>query len=86
MKVKYLFIMKFQKRCPDVLRTEAVLALSVSIKDSRAGIADDDSDSVFNEFVQVGDEDKHNTGTGLGLSISSAIIECHRAILSNQWL
>lgn len=41
---------------------------------------------MFNEFDQVGDEDKHHAGTGLGLSISCVIIERHRAILSNQSL
>lgn len=57
-------------------RTEG--ALRVSVTDSGPGIAPEDQEKVFEQFVQVGDTltDKP-TGTGLGLPICKQIVEHH---------
>jgi signal transduction histidine kinase/DNA-binding response OmpR family regulator len=52
--------------------------LEMSVADTGAGIAPQDRNKIFDQFVQVGDQlTEKPQGTGLGLSISKQIVEHH---------
>jgi len=42
----------------------------VEVEDTGVGIADDKSEKLFEEFAQLGSEDRSKPGTGLGMAIS----------------
>jgi len=51
--------------------------VEVSVADTRVGIAPEDQEAVFEEFLQVGTADKKAEGTGLGVALSRKFIELH---------
>lgn len=56
----------------DLSDTEASLLFQVI--DTGVGIAEEDTEKLFQSFEQVGDQKKQSEGTGLGLSISQRIV------------
>ncbi len=44
--------------------------VEVSVADTGVGIAPEDQEAVFEEFLQVGTADKKAEGTGLGVALS----------------
>ncbi len=71
--------MRFTERGGITIR--AVLAdemVRVEVEDSGSGIAPEDLERVFDEFLQAGSESwRRGQGTGLGLSIARRFIELH---------
>lgn len=61
-----------------------VPAISVAIADHGPGIADNELDSVFDEFVQSSDTDSSSGGAGLGLAISREIIKRHSGCIKAE--
>jgi signal transduction histidine kinase len=51
--------------------------IEVSVSDTGIGIAQEDQETVFEEFRQVGTADKKAEGTGLGLTLCRKFIELH---------
>jgi signal transduction histidine kinase len=51
--------------------------VEVSVRDTGAGIATEDQDTVFEEFRQVGAAAKKVEGTGLGLTLCRKFVELH---------
>ena len=52
--------------------------VEVAVRDTGIGIAAEDQDKVFGEFVQVGrDYTKKAEGTGLGLALTKRFVELH---------
>ena len=49
----------------------------ISVTDTGVGIAEEDQDTVFEEFRQVGAADKKTEGTGLGLPLARKFVELH---------
>jgi signal transduction histidine kinase/CheY-like chemotaxis protein len=62
------------------VRVEGVVAsgmASLSVVDTGVGIARENYDRVFEEFIQVGDLAARTSGTGLGLALTRRLIEAH---------
>lgn len=55
--------------------------LLVSVQDTGAGIASEDSESVFLSFKQTNTGLRQGAGTGLGLPISKSLAEAHEGQL-----
>ena len=51
--------------------------IRISVSDNGVGIAADDQARVFEEFRQVGDQEKRMAGTGLGLALTRRLVEAH---------
>jgi two-component system sensor histidine kinase/response regulator len=51
--------------------------LAISIRDTGIGIANQDIETIFEEFRQVHPGRKHRRGSGLGLAITRKLIEAH---------
>jgi len=51
--------------------------VEVSVSDTGVGIAPEDQEAVFEEFLQVGTAEKKAEGTGLGLTLCRKFIELH---------
>ena len=58
--------------------------LSVIIRDTGRGIAEEDLPHIFEKFYRVDDSEQQTKGTGLGLSIAKHIIEVHGGTISVQ--
>jgi PAS domain S-box-containing protein len=56
-------------------------ALCFSITDEGPGIPDDETEQVFNKFIQSSKTKTGAGGTGLGLSISRQIVEAHGGLI-----
>lgn len=55
----------------------------ISVRDYGVGIADEDSEKIFEPFVRLDSARNHNKpGFGLGLSISKSIVELHNGHIS----
>ncbi|HXU43399.1 MAG TPA: ATP-binding protein, partial [Burkholderiales bacterium] len=53
-------------------------AVEVAVRDTGIGIAPEDQEKVFAEFVQVGrDYTRKAEGTGLGLALTKRFVELH---------
>lgn len=61
----------------DILIEKLNAGYQFSIRDRGFGIPEDETDLIFDRFVQSSKNRKKNSGTGLGLSISKKIIEDH---------
>jgi signal transduction histidine kinase len=62
----------------DVSATRCDGRLEVAVRDTGIGIAPDDQQKVFAEFVQVGrDHMRKAEGTGLGLALTKRFVELH---------
>jgi GAF domain-containing protein/anti-sigma regulatory factor (Ser/Thr protein kinase) len=57
-------------------------SVEVSVSDTGVGIAPEDLEAIFEEFRQVGTDDKKVEGTGLGLALSRKFIELHGGKIS----
>ena len=55
--------------------SQARQTIRFEIKDSGAGIAEDEMEKIFQPFEQVGNREKKSGGIGLGLAISKQIIQ-----------
>jgi len=51
--------------------------IEVSVADTGVGIAPEDQQAVFEEFRQVGRDDRKSEGTGLGLALTKRFVELH---------
>jgi signal transduction histidine kinase len=52
--------------------------VEISVSDTGVGIAQEDLETIFEEFRQVGrDETRKQEGTGLGLTLSKKFVELH---------
>jgi signal transduction histidine kinase len=58
--------------------------LSVAVRDTGKGIAEEDLPHIFEKFYRVDDSEQQTKGTGLGLSIAKHIIEVHGGTISVQ--
>jgi signal transduction histidine kinase len=56
-------------------RTDGSVAISVA--DTGIGIAPEDQAAIFEEFRQVGSDEKKREGTGLGLTLAKKFVELH---------
>jgi GAF domain-containing protein len=62
----------------DILATRANGAVEVAVRDTGIGIAPEDQQAVFEEFRQVGrDQRRKAEGTGLGLALTKRFVELH---------
>jgi signal transduction histidine kinase len=52
-------------------------ALAIAVTDTGIGIAPEDQAAIFEEFRQVGSDERRREGTGLGLTLSKKFIELH---------
>jgi signal transduction histidine kinase len=52
--------------------------VEISVTDTGVGIAPEDQEAVFEEFRQVGKEDKRAEGTGLGWALCRKFTELHQ--------
>jgi signal transduction histidine kinase len=52
-------------------------AVEISVTDTGIGIAPDDRAAIFEEFRQVGSDERRREGTGLGLTLAKKFIELH---------
>ena len=59
----------------------ACVELQVSVQDSGVGIAPEDRERVFEQFVRVGDRSR-TPGLGLGLYITKQLVEAHGGTIS----
>jgi len=51
--------------------------VEISVTDTGIGIAPEDQAAIFEEFRQVGSDEKRREGTGLGLTLAKKFIELH---------
>jgi signal transduction histidine kinase len=52
-------------------------AVEISVADTGIGIAPDDQAAIFEEFRQVGSDERRREGTGLGLTLAKKFVELH---------
>jgi len=52
-------------------------AVEVAVTDTGIGIAPEDQAAIFEEFRQVGTDEKRREGTGLGLTLAKKFVELH---------
>jgi GAF domain-containing protein/anti-sigma regulatory factor (Ser/Thr protein kinase) len=52
-------------------------AVEISVTDTGIGIAPEDQAAIFEEFRQVGSDEKRREGTGLGLTLAKKFVELH---------
>jgi signal transduction histidine kinase len=52
-------------------------AVEISVSDTGIGIAPEDQAAIFEEFRQVGSDERKREGTGLGLTLSRKFVELH---------
>jgi GAF domain-containing protein/anti-sigma regulatory factor (Ser/Thr protein kinase) len=52
-------------------------AVAISVTDTGIGIAPEDQAAIFEEFRQVGSDEKRREGTGLGLTLAKKFVELH---------
>ncbi len=65
------------------VRTGEATMIEFSVTDNGIGIAPEDQERMFGEFVQVGNEStKTQQGSGLGLAITRMLVELHGGTLS----
>lgn len=64
--------------------TAAVSALTFSISDNGIGIPENETESVFDKFVQSSKTRTESGGTGLGLAICKEIIEGHHGTIKAE--
>lgn len=60
---------------------EDISYIVLQIKDSGAGIAQDELEKIFIPFYQVAQNEHSASGTGLGLSLSKSIVEMHHGVI-----
>jgi signal transduction histidine kinase len=58
--------------------------LSIAVRDTGRGIAEEDLPHIFEKFYRVDDPEQQTKGTGLGLSITKHIVEVHEGTISVQ--
>ena len=63
--------------CIQVTGSRLTDEIRISVSDNGVGIAADDQARVFEEFRQVGDQEKRMAGTGLGLALTRRLVEAH---------
>jgi signal transduction histidine kinase len=51
--------------------------VEIAVTDTGIGIAPEDQATIFEEFRQVGSDEKRREGTGLGLTLAKKFIELH---------
>jgi len=52
-------------------------AVEISVADTGIGIAPEDQAAIFEEFRQVGSDERKREGTGLGLTLAKKFVELH---------
>ena len=52
-------------------------AVEISVSDTGIGIAPEDQGAIFEEFRQVGSDERKREGTGLGLTLAQKFVELH---------
>jgi two-component system, NtrC family, sensor kinase len=52
-------------------------AVEIAVTDTGVGIAPEDQQAIFEEFRQVGSEERRREGTGLGLALAKKFVELH---------
>jgi signal transduction histidine kinase len=52
-------------------------AVEITVTDTGIGIAPEDQGAIFEEFRQVGSDEKRREGTGLGLTLAKKFVELH---------
>jgi GAF domain-containing protein/anti-sigma regulatory factor (Ser/Thr protein kinase) len=52
-------------------------AVEIAVTDTGIGIAPEDQDAIFEEFRQVGSDERRREGTGLGLTLAKKFVELH---------
>jgi signal transduction histidine kinase len=52
-------------------------AVEISVTDTGIGIAAEDQAAIFEEFRQVGSDERKREGTGLGLALAKKFVELH---------
>jgi len=52
-------------------------AVEISVTDTGIGIAPEDQAAIFEEFRQVGSDERKREGTGLGLTLAKKFVELH---------
>jgi signal transduction histidine kinase len=61
-----------------VLRAgRAAGAVEIAVSDTGVGIAPEDQAAIFEEFRQVGSDERRREGTGLGLALARKFVELH---------
>ena len=61
----------------DLTATSAEGAVAIAVTDTGVGIAPEDHAAIFEEFRQVGSDDRKQEGTGLGLTLAKKFVELH---------
>jgi signal transduction histidine kinase len=61
----------------DLTATAAEGAVAIAVTDTGVGIASEDHAAIFEEFRQVGSDDRKQEGTGLGLTLAKKFVELH---------
>jgi signal transduction histidine kinase len=51
--------------------------VEIAVADTGIGIAPEDQAAIFEEFRQVGSDEKRREGTGLGLTLAKKFVELH---------
>src|SRR5262245_52656840 len=52
-------------------------AVEIAVTDTGVGIAPEDQEAIFEEFRQVGSDERRREGTGLGLALAKKFVELH---------
>jgi signal transduction histidine kinase len=52
-------------------------AVEIAVSDTGIGIAPEDQTTIFEEFRQVGSDERKREGTGLGLTLAKKFVELH---------
>ena len=52
-------------------------AVEIAVTDTGVGIAPEDQAAIFEEFRQVGGDERKREGTGLGLALAKKFVELH---------
>jgi signal transduction histidine kinase len=58
--------------------------VNVSVADTGPGIANDEHETIFEEYRQSGDVSTQRAGTGLGLAITRRLVEAHGGTIALQ--